>query len=258
MLTTNYVPGVPSWVDLGSPDVARAAEHYRGVFGWTFHPLGPHAGEYGVFRHDGRTVAAAGPLTGDDARSAWTVYFQTADADTTAAAVAEAGGEVRVDPFDVFTNGRMAQLTDPGGADFAIWQPGDTAGLDEVTGPGSLGWVELQTPDPVGVHDFYRAVFGWTVTTVPAAADDGAYTVFTPEDGDESTSFGGVADLQEGERAHWLPYFEVADTDAAVSRNAALGGRAVLPTADLAGVGRMAWLEDPFGARCAVITSSPA
>ncbi|MGM1064526.1 VOC family protein [Saccharothrix sp. Mg75] len=254
MLTTNYVPGVPSWVDLGSPDVTRSAGHYRGVFGWTFHPLGPSEGEYGVFRHDGRTVAAVGPLPEHGARSAWTVYFHTADADATARAVAEAGGEVRVEPFDVFSNGRMAQLTDPGGADFAIWQPRDTAGLDEVTGPGSLGWVELQAPDPAGVHDFYRSVFGWTVTTVPA--DDGDYTVFTPEHGDDDSSFGGIADLQEGQQAHWLPYFEVTDTDAAVSRNAALGGRAVLPTGDLPGVGRMAWLEDPFGARCAVITSS--
>ena len=29
-----YDDGVPSWVDLGSPDLAKAKEFYGGLFGW--------------------------------------------------------------------------------------------------------------------------------------------------------------------------------------------------------------------------------
>ncbi len=256
MLTTNYIPGVPNWIDLGSPDTDRTVAFYTGVFGWDFQPLGPEAGGYGFFQRDGKTVAALGPLTEAGASSAWTVYFQTPDADATAKAVPAAGGEVRVEPFDVFTNGRMAQLTDPGGADFAIWQPGDTAGLDLVTEPGSLGWVELQSPDPAAAGEFYGRVFGWTATAMPMSG--GEYTVFNPAGGDDQSALGGVAELQEGHSAHWLPYFEVADADAAVAGSTRLGGAVVLPADDIEGVGRFAWLADPFGARFAVITSSTA
>src|SRR5260370_35954242 len=61
MLSTNFVDGAPVWVDLGAPDVARAAEFYGWVFGWKFESAGPDAGGDGVFTHDGKAVAAAGP-----------------------------------------------------------------------------------------------------------------------------------------------------------------------------------------------------
>ncbi|WP_433273925.1 VOC family protein [Actinosynnema sp. CS-041913] len=254
MLTTDYVPGAPNWLDLGSPDIDRTVAFYTGVFGWDFRSFGPEAGGYGFFQQDGKTVAALGPLTDEGATSAWTVYFQTADADATAKTAREAGGAVRLEPFDVFTNGRMAQLTDPGGAEFAVWQPGDTAGLDLVTEPGSLGWVELQSPDPAAAREFYHKVFGWTATPMPMSG--GEYVVFTLAGGGEDTAFAGVAELQDGHTAHWLPYFEVTDTDAAVAGSGGLGGSVVMPAADFEGVGRMAWLADPFEARFAVITSS--
>lgn len=34
MLSTDYVPGAPNWVDLGTPDVDAAAAFYGAVFGW--------------------------------------------------------------------------------------------------------------------------------------------------------------------------------------------------------------------------------
>lgn len=123
MLTTDFVTGSPNWVDLGSPDTMAAAAFYGAVFGWELQSAGPDAGGYGFFQKDGKTVAALGPLTDEGARSAWTVYFQTPDADATAKAVEQGGGVVRAEPFDVMEAGRMAAFTDPGGAEFAVWQP---------------------------------------------------------------------------------------------------------------------------------------
>ena len=108
MLTTEYVPGAPNWVDLGTPDIDAAAAFYGALFGWEFQSAGPDAGGYGMFTLDGKTVAALGPLGEEGAASAWTLYFQTADADATAKAVEQAGGTVRFGPFDVFTEGRRA------------------------------------------------------------------------------------------------------------------------------------------------------
>ena len=41
MLSGNFVDGAPVWVDLGAPDVARAAEFYGSVLGWKFESAGP-------------------------------------------------------------------------------------------------------------------------------------------------------------------------------------------------------------------------
>ena len=142
MLSTNFVPGAPSWVDLGTPDVEAAAAFYEAVLGWKFQSAGPDAGGYGMFTLDGKTVAAAGPLGEPGASPSWTVYFHTPDANATAEAVKQAGGSVRAEPFDVFTAGRMAQFADPAGAEFAVWQPGDVKGLDAVNDAGTLAWTE--------------------------------------------------------------------------------------------------------------------
>ena len=172
----------------------------------------------------------------------WTPYFQTADADTTAKTVEQAGGTVRIAPDDVFTKGRMAGFTDPGGAEFAVWQPGTTKGLDLVTENGSLAWFELHVPDPEAVRPFYRAVFDWKIEDI--LFGDMPYLLLSTSEG-ENAALGGVKPLQAGDRPHWLPYFEVADCDASVVRARELGGELVAPAADIEGVGRFAVVSDP-------------
>lgn len=257
MLSTDYIPGTPNWVDLATPDVNGAAAFYRAVLGWEFQSAGPDAGGYGMLKLDGKTAAAVGPLMEEGARPSWTLYFHTPDANATADAVKRAGGVVRADPFDVFTEGRMGQFTDPGGGKFAVWQPGDTIGLEVVNDPGSLCWTELHTADVAGAKSFYQAVFGWATEDVPMGAV--SYTLIRPAGGGEDSSQGGMMPIDPetaaGVTTSWRPYFEVADCDAVVAKTAEHGGTVAMPGQDVPGVGRMAWLADPAGAAFAVITS---
>ncbi|MGF1429772.1 VOC family protein [Kitasatospora sp. LaBMicrA B282] len=261
MLTTSYSPGTPNWLDLGSPDTDAAQAFYCALFGWTFASAGPDAGGYGFFRQAGRTVAAIGPLTEQGASSAWTLYFQTEDADQTAELVEQAGGTVRVGPFDVFSHGRMAGFTDPTGARFAVWQPGDTAGLDAVTSVGTLSWTELHTTDPAAAKAFYGTVFGWLTQDVPFG--DFTYTVVNPAGGGTDASQGGIVGLVAEDRtagagSYWQPYFEVENADATIALALQLGGTQRSPAVDEAGVGRFAQLADPHGAVFAVIKGAQA
>ncbi|MFE5631626.1 VOC family protein [Streptomyces sp. NPDC056470] len=257
MLGTDFTKGSPSWVDLGSPDTAVAAAFYTAVFGWEFASAGPDAGGYGFFQQDGRTVAALGPLTEEGASSAWTLYFQTPDADATAKTAESAGGAVRAEPMDVMAAGRMAQLSDPAGAAFAVWQPGETKGLDRTSENNTLCWAELHVPDPAAALDFYGKLFGWRSQEMEAPGM--TYRVLSTAEGDlEDTSFGGVAELQEGgNEARWIPYFGVADADDIVIRAQGNGGSLLMPAADIPDVGRIAWLADPFGAPFAVLKPEP-
>ncbi|GAA4514223.1 MULTISPECIES: VOC family protein [Nonomuraea] len=251
MLTTEFLPGSPCWVDVGSPDIEATAGFYSDLFGWRFQPA---MEGYGFWQADGKTVAAAGSVMEEGAAASWMVYFQTPDCDATAKAVELAGGLVRAQPFDIEGQGRMAQFTDPAGAEFAAWQPGGTRGLDVVTDPGSFAWAELFVPDTDGIRGFYRSVFGWRFDDVDMG--DLTYPVVSPAEGGADSSMAGLVGLPPGDRAHWVPFFEVPDCDGVVARCQELGGTVRTPVDDVPGVGRIAYLSDPHGARFAVITST--
>ncbi|CAM5338814.1 Hydroxylase OS=Streptomyces griseorubiginosus OX=67304 GN=AQJ54_14415 PE=4 SV=1 [Streptomyces griseorubiginosus] len=126
--------------------------------------------------------------------------------------------------------------------------------------PGTLCWVELYTADLPMAAYFYRAALG--LETYAVDFPGGTYTTVLPDGQSEDSMFGGIVPLADDpleakEGAYWMPYFEVADTDATVAKAQELGGRVRLPATTVPGVGRVAKLADPYGARFAVIKSEP-
>src|SRR5262245_43193237 len=170
-MTNEFKPGTPSWVDLGTTDVAGAGSFYGALFGWTVEDLGPGSGGYGLLRKDGKQVAGIGPATDPDRGTSWTVYFATDNADETAAKVETHGGKVIMAPMDVMEQGRMAVFTDPTGAFFSVWQPVQHKGAELVNAHGALSWAELMTPDIASTKSFYPAVF--PVSTKDVEVGDG-------------------------------------------------------------------------------------
>lgn len=255
MLTTDYVPGAPDWLDLGCRDLTAAEAFYRALLGWEFRSAGPDADGYGVFELDGRTVAAGGPLRGRAARPAWTLSFETADADATAEAVERAGGSVRTAPEDVPGHGRLARFADPAGAGFAVWQPGATVGLDRV-GAGALCWTELYTTDSDKAMRFYASVFSWDSQDMPLPGGAGVYKVVSRAGGGPELSHGGIMQLPADmlpDGSYWQPYFAVSDADVAVETATAHHGGVMMPATDMEGVGRIALLSDTEGALFGVL-----
>lgn len=260
MITTDYADGAPNWMDLGTPDLDGAVSFYGGLLGWTFRPGPPEAGGYGLFQLDGRTTAGAMTVPPEQGEPSWGVFFQSADADATAAAAAKAGGSVLQEPMDVMDMGRMAILADAAGAPFGIWQPGTNKGLEHVTEDGGLNWVELYTPDVAAAKSFYGTVLGWGTFDVDFPG--GTYTTVNPAGTDENAMFGGMVPLQadpseEPAGPHWTPYIHVPDVDAIAARTQELGGTVRSAPVSLPGVGRIAKLADPYGAGFAVIKGDP-
>ncbi|MGW2405025.1 VOC family protein [Streptomyces sp. NPDC001739] len=243
MKITEPTPGAPCWVELGTSDVDAAKVYYREVFGWRAETdLRPEAGGYTVFLLGAAPVAAVTPLYAPGQPTAWTVSFATRDADALAAAVTEAGGRQVMAPMDVFQQGRFAVLADPEGALFSVWQARDFPGAALLNAPGSLGWVELATRDEEAAKHFYTQVFGWTVGT----HED------YPQWGVDGADFGGLSALDEfypdDVRAHWLPYFAVADVDETAARAAESGGMLLVPPTNVPEGPRIAVVRDPQGA----------
>lgn len=260
MLTTRFVNGAPNWIDIGTTDIDRASTFYGALFGWRFESAGPDAGGYGFFRSDGRTAAGGVQTTPEQGPPSWTVYFQSPDAEATCKAVEQAHGRVLFPPMDVMGQGTMALLADSAGVPFGIWQPAQVRGVDVAGEPASLCWVELYTQDLPAAAAFYHATLGLETSAV--SFPGGIYTSVNPAGGGEDTMFGGVVPLADDPTeaesgAYWLPYFEITDVDAVVARAQERGGTVRLAATDIEGVGRIARLADPDGARFAVIRPEP-
>ena len=58
---TPWPAGTPCWIDIGVPDLEKAAAFYRGLFGWDVKPGPPETGGYSMCEVGGRQVAAIGP-----------------------------------------------------------------------------------------------------------------------------------------------------------------------------------------------------
>lgn len=254
---TSYEPGIPCWVDLGSPDLDGSIDFYSALFGWQV-PESENVEQTGGYRRatkDGRDVAGMMPLMQEGQPPAWSSYVSVADADATAAAVKEAGGKVLAEVMDVMGLGKMAVFADPTGAVFGIWQPGTFPGAGLVNEPGALAWNELNTRDVEAAKSFYGAVFGWGFEAMQMGENE-TYTMINLD----GNPVGGILDMVERGvpeeiPAHWLAYFAVEDADATVSQATESGGGLMMGPIDLP-VGRFAILTDPHGAVFAVIALS--
>jgi uncharacterized protein len=247
MEMTSYKPGVPSWVDLATSDVAAAADFYSSLFGWEVPAGSPEFGGYRMALQGGRTVAGIGPQMQPGVPVAWATYVATSDADATAKAVSDAGGQTFMPPMDVMDAGRMAVFGDSTGAAFGVWQAGNHTGAGIVNEPVSLSWNELATREPDKASAFYRDVFGWQAQSHPS------YTEWSL---DGENSIAGMMPMDENFPAevppHWRVYFSVVDTDATVAKATELGGAVHQPPMDIP-QGRIATLGDPQGAMFSVI-----
>jgi len=238
---TRYEHGVPSWVDIGTPDTGARVRFYSELFGWHGQDMGEEAGHYTIASKDGKMVAAISPAQ-DPGPPRWTTYVNVDDVDEAATKAELAGGTVIMAPMDVMAAGRMAIFMDTTGAVIAAWQPGQHLGAQLVNEPGAFTWSELSSSDPAKSKAFYSSVFGWDW----GGADE------YPEAQVGRRAIGGImprtsdvpADVPDG----WLVYFGAADVDADVKKATDLGASVVAGPADIPGTGRFAVLADPQGA----------
>jgi predicted enzyme related to lactoylglutathione lyase len=267
-----YPHGVPSWVDTEQPDPEAACAFYGGLFGWTFEDAMPSGapGHYFVAKLGGRDAAAIAPPE-NGRPAAWNTYVAVEDADATAAAIAQAGGEILASPQDAGPGGRSAICADPRGARFRLWQARKRPGAQVANEPGAWNFSNLHTGDPGLAGAFYAPLFGWEV------ADLGFATMLRrPGYGDHlaSTVDPGILERQADVGAppgfadaiawvaragdgpdHWHVTFSVRDRDDAVGTAERLGAT-VLSSEDTAWT-RHAVIRDPQGAELTLSQFSP-
>ncbi len=251
---SSYPHGVPAWADVSSPDIVASAAFYGALFGWEHvTPEDPEAtGGYGMFALRGKFVAGLGPLQEPGAPAAWTTYIAVDDADEAATRAREHGGQVAMDPLDVFDAGRMAFLVDPAGAFVGVWQAGRHAGAELVSEPGAIGWNELACRDAATVKPFYAGVFGWHAS--PSAIGGGDHYETFDDDGGPVAGLLTMTERWPAEiPPHWMTYVIVDEAAATAERAGRLGGAVAVAPVEVAAAGTIAILVDPFGATFSIM-----
>ncbi|GAA1536350.1 VOC family protein [Streptomyces albidochromogenes] len=248
--TRRRTPGAPCWVSLMVHGLATTQEFYGALFGWEFQPGPQQLGPYVRAMLDGKEVAGIGQLPPDrHLPIAWTPYLATDDADLTAESIRSHGGTVGVGPLDAGAAGRMAIASDPAGAVFGVWQAAAHLGTAVAGSPGTPVWNELMTREASTVGKFYAAVFGYEAE--PAGPDRLTLRL----GGCPVASVRGVGqDLPRDRGAHWMTYFEVADTDESARLVIELGGHVLRPPHETVN-GRAAAVSDPEGAVFTIVTT---
>jgi predicted enzyme related to lactoylglutathione lyase len=242
---SRYEHGVPSWVDIGLPDLASGVRFYKELFGWEAQDMGETTGHYTIVSKNGKQVAALSTAQ-DPGPPRWTTYINVDDADDVVKKAESAGGSVIVAPMDVMTAGRMAMVADTTGAIVAVWQPQDHKGAELVNEAGAPTWNELSTSDLAQSKAFYSEVFGWTW---------GGSDQYAEAQVNGRTIAGAMPrppDVPAQVPDSWLVYFGADDVDGKAKKATEMGATLIVEPTDIPDTGRFAVLIDPQGAAFAL------
>ncbi len=159
-----YPQGVPSWIDLRTPDPDAAEAFYGGLFGWSFEERLPPGvpGSYRIASVDGREVGAVAS-SGDPAR--WQTYVAVDDADAVAARVVALGGAATAPRTPVPAVPRAAASTASirAGRRSGSGRPVPGSGRSTST-HGRWVFSDLRATEPDAALAFYADLFGWLVS----------------------------------------------------------------------------------------------
>jgi predicted enzyme related to lactoylglutathione lyase len=107
------------WNELVTRDPKKAKDFYGKTLGWTFDDMPmPGGPSYTILKSDGQQVGGMMQATADmnAAQDFWFTYIAVDDLDGRLKKLKDAGGKVMREPMDVPGVGRIAMVTDPGGA----------------------------------------------------------------------------------------------------------------------------------------------
>jgi len=249
-MTTRTTPrayGAFTWIDLVTPDLEAAKTFYEQLFGWKYFDTGEDFGHYHFALAQGRNAAGLNQLQPDSQTpSAWTPYLASDDAAADVARVKALGGQVYLEPMTVDDSGVMAICADPTGAVFGLWQAINHVGASVEAEHGGIAWSEVATHDAATACDFYGKLFDAT-----ALRQSEEYSIM--QRGEEML-FGVMQMAEEwGDMPpHWMGYFAIDNTDAAVERVLSGGGKVTAPPFDTP-YGRIAVIADPYGAAFGIV-----
>jgi predicted enzyme related to lactoylglutathione lyase len=239
------------WINILSPEPAKAKDFFQKLLGWTFGEIPGMGYSIKVGGKDIGGLFDAKNPDGSPTAPVIGVMVKVDSADDAGAKAAKLGGK-SMPAFDVGPQGRMAVCFDPSGANIDVWQSKASAGMDaDSTLHGAPSWFECMSNDPARDAKFYSDWFGWTNKLVPMGDFD--YTLFSHK-GADIAGMMKITPEMKGMPPCWNTYFTVKNVDETAKLATSLGATICVPAIDVPGTGRLIGLASPHGVMFYVIT----
>jgi predicted enzyme related to lactoylglutathione lyase len=116
--------------------------------------------------------------------------------------------------------------------------------------PSRFVWRELMTTDVGKAVQFYTRLFGWKAEEMDMGGGM-KYTMFKKGDKQVGGAYKQMPE-QKNIPSNWLGYVSVENVDAASDKASSLGGKIMMPPADIPNVGRFSVVMDPQQAAIAL------
>ena len=242
------------WYELMTTDIPGAKAFYSNVVGWNTQDMPMPDMTYTILQVGSEGIGGMMPLPKEalagGLKPGWTSYVYAADVDASAAKLSRLGGTVHRAPTDIPGVGRFSVVSDPQGAMFQLFKPGQPGERNPSDAPGHIGWHELHTTDWPKAFAFYTEMFGWLKGDSVDMGPMGTYQLFTLKGAAVGAMFNSPAATT---RCFWLYYFNVDDIDAAALRLTQAGGTVMQGPHQVPGGRWIVQATDPQGAWFALL-----
>jgi predicted enzyme related to lactoylglutathione lyase len=242
--TSARLPGKFVWVDLLTPDVARAEAFYGKLFGWTFRRIGDYTLAFlGEEPMAGMLRVAA--KTGARTQARWVGYISVPDVSAAQRQVLSQGGKVLVNARSFPKRGELAVFADREGAIFGVMSSSSGDVEDFLTETGDWIWAQFFSRQGDTAAKFYASIAGSTVLEAPKP--DGSKRWFLVSQGYARASIIEIPRNHADTGPGWLGYIRVADAASTIALARQLGGRVLVPPRPDLFDGKVALIADPSG-----------
>ena len=207
------------WLELATPDLARATGFLAAVLGWDARRVTPRAHPHAWLSRGGYTFAGVSGRDPAEAPPGWTGYVQVADVDAALDRALTLGAVAAGWPATIPGLVRHVRIADPAGTPLGLFQVLGADGPHRALAPGERDPIALRcltSPDPGRVAAFLRDLFSWNPLGPEAApahllTADGAAPVL-------------IQPATAGAVLGWRFCFDVADLSQALAALGAAGG----------------------------------
>ena len=233
-----YHPGRFIWFELLTENPKMVHQFYSELFGWTFAESVSHR-DYSTIVLNGKEIGGMLRVDGTDPstyESRWICSVSVNDVDEASNKVTRLGGRVLFGPVDAGDRGRLAQVSDPQGADFILLHALHGDPKKQQLEPGNPVWVDLFTKDTAASVSFYMGLFGYEAVKSDEDLDYFHFAI------DDKIKAGMTLVDWDDLESTWLPYIGVDNLREAVLKAISLGGTLLVHTETAAVV------LDPAGA----------
>jgi len=239
------------WFEYVSKEPKKAQAFFGELFNWGTQDVPMPQGAYQMIAVAGKTIGGYLPTPeGAPAQAHWLPHLGVESAKDSAAKVKSLGGTIAKEATKIGDFGTMAVVKDPQGAVFALWQPAKTGEETPKVETGHFCWNELGSSDPEAAVKFYKAIGGFEIEGMNIGPEMGTYNVLKSGGAPRA---GIMKKMMAEQPTAWLPYVQVANTDATADKAKRLGATVVVPPTDIPNVGRFAIFADPQGAALGVL-----